>query len=90
MRQTVTHGDTPVPGGGSPGRAGSAARGEERDHHRLEPLSTEALEAELPVFLERCEQLRTGGQDGAYPPSLGVVLFQFPPSFEKSLGAVGS
>lgn len=83
MRSTVTHGDTPVGpagGGGSPGRVGEGAK------RRLDPLSTEALEAELPLFLERCEQLRTG-KDGAFPPSLGVVLFQFPPSFEKSLGA---
>lgn len=83
MRQTVTHGDTPPGGGGS----SSPAHERREAGHRLEPLGTEALEAEMPLFLERAEQLRTGN-DGAYPPSLGMVMLQFPPSFEMSLEAL--
>lgn len=84
MRSVVTHGET-TPGlpGTSPGR--SAAH-ERSDCPFLEPLSTEALEAEVPLLLERCEQLRTG-KGGAFPSSLGVLLLQFPPSFKKSMGA---
>lgn len=86
MRQTVTHGDTP----GVPGRSSSPSRAHERsDRPFLEPLSTEALEAEMPPFLERCEQLRTG-KKGEFSSSLGVVLLQFPPSFEKSMGTLSS
>ena len=91
MRQTITHGHNQMPE--SPGRGGGGGGSSSPAHerreagHRLEPLSSEALEAEMPLFLERCEQLRTGN-DGASPPSLGVVLLQFPPSFEMSLEAL--